>query len=198
KEHLASDMWRMLVAVTLLNKTAGTHALPIFWHLMDKWPSPSALARADVTEVVDAIRSLGLQATRGARLVAMSRAYLFRAPPAAVAPEPARAVCRSKYYPVDAPERPSESAPGKQQRRARRPITPISGLPGSGQYAEDSYRIFCAGEDEWRRVVPKDKELVRFIKWRWAVEGQRWSPDGDGRANGPATQDYLEALIQEL
>ena len=35
----------MLVAVTLLNKTAGTHALPVFWHLMDKWPSASALAR---------------------------------------------------------------------------------------------------------------------------------------------------------
>ena len=127
-------------------------------------------AAADVAEVVDAIRSLGLQATRGARLVAMSRAYLLCTPPP-TAPEPARAALRSKYYPVDAPERPSESAPelpasaspGKQRRRARRPITPISGLPGSGQYAEDSYRIFCAGEDEWRRVAPKDKELVRFL-----------------------------------
>ena len=128
-------------------------------------------AAADVAEVVDAIRSLGLQATRGARLVAMSRAYLLCTPPP-TAPEPARAALRSKYYPVDAPERPSEFAPelpvpaspGKQQQqRARRSVTPISGLPGSGQYATDSYRIFCAGEDEWRRVVPKDKELVRFL-----------------------------------
>jgi len=38
-----------------------------------------------------------------------------------------------------------------------------SHLPGSGPYALDSYRIYCGGPDAWRTVVPRDKELIRFI-----------------------------------
>jgi hypothetical protein len=41
--------------------------------------------------------------------------------------------------------------------------TPISHLPGSGPYALDSYRIYCGGPDAWRTVMPRDKELIRFI-----------------------------------
>jgi hypothetical protein len=48
--------------------------------------------------------------------------------------------------------------PGSQD-----PSTPISHLPGSGPYALDSYRIYCGGPDAWRTVVPRDKELIRFI-----------------------------------
>jgi hypothetical protein len=43
------------------------------------------------------------------------------------------------------------------------PLTPISHLPGSGPYALDSYRIYCGDPDAWRTVMPRDKELVRYI-----------------------------------
>jgi methyl-CpG-binding domain protein 4 len=39
-----------------------------------------------------------------------------------------------------------------------------------GVYALDSWRMFCAGEDEWRNVQPSDKELQAWMRWRWARE----------------------------
>lgn len=44
KEKVGNDPWKLLVAVTLLNKTAGKLALPIFWDIIDKWPTPLALS----------------------------------------------------------------------------------------------------------------------------------------------------------
>lgn len=78
----------------------------------------------------------------------------------------------------------------------------IAHLPGVGAYALDSWRIFCRDEfrrsavssnmvgekgkeeqveqeEEWRRVVPKDKELRAYLRWRWAKEGMRWREAGD-------------------
>ena len=43
------------------------------------------------------------------------------------------------------------------------PPTPISHIPGCGPYALDSYRIFCTGDDEWKKVRPTDKELTRYL-----------------------------------
>jgi methyl-CpG-binding domain protein 4 len=60
--------------------------------------------------------------------------------------------------------------PGSQNRR--HPSTPISHLPGSGPYALDSYRIYCGGSDAWRTVVPRDKELIRFIVRLFSPCGQ--------------------------
>ncbi len=59
----------------LLNKTAGRVAVPIFWTLMERWPTPEALANGDLplihsllidvhladhAELEDFIRCLGL------------------------------------------------------------------------------------------------------------------------------------------
>ena len=50
----------------------------------------------------------------------------------------------------------------------RYPSTPISHFPGIGPYALDSYRIFCdsynnPASEEWKDVMPTDKELIRFL-----------------------------------
>jgi methyl-CpG-binding domain protein 4 len=50
-----------------------------------------------------------------------------------------------------------------KKRRLEPPLTPVSHLPGSGPYALDSYRIYCGGPGAWRTVMPRDKELVRYI-----------------------------------
>lgn len=79
----------------------------------------------------------------------------------------------------------------------------IAHLPGVGAYALDSWRIFCldefrsgmlevgvkegdgnekvenGGNNEWRCVVPTDKELRAYLRWRWAKEGVRWREAGD-------------------
>jgi len=43
------------------------------------------------------------------------------------------------------------------------PPTHISHYPGSGKYALDSYRIFCMGKGEWKKVRSDDKELRRYL-----------------------------------
>ena len=118
--------------------------MPIFWKLIERWPTPDALAQgnpahaacmhfksslhpADRAELEASIRCLGLQSTRAKRLIALSAAYLDLCPP-----EPFT-------------------------------TTPVSHLPGSGPYALDSYRIYCGGPGAWRTVMPRDKELVRYI-----------------------------------
>ncbi|KAH9059820.1 DNA glycosylase, partial [Lactarius vividus] len=177
QECVADDPWKLLVAVMLLNKTAGRVAVPIFWKLMERWPTPEALAQADHAELEDCIRCLGLQSTRAKRLIALSAAYLD-------SPE--------QQHPREGQE-PSTTATKK--RRPEAP-TPVSHLPGSGPYALDSYRIYCGGPGAWRTVMPRDKELVRYIKWRWAADGVRWSPTLG--VMGHANETYLEQLIHEL
>lgn len=44
-ELVADDPWKLLVAVSLLNKTSGRCAVPIFWTLIDRWPTPQSLAK---------------------------------------------------------------------------------------------------------------------------------------------------------
>lgn len=63
----------------------------------------------------------------------------------------------------------------------------VAHLPGMGAYALDSYRIFgrdklrrledevvARGVEEWRRVLPLDKDLRRYLVWRWREEGWDW------------------------
>jgi methyl-CpG-binding domain protein 4 len=124
--------------------------VPIFWTLVDRWPTPQSLAKgqpflssipgvvsdiilADPMELKDHIRCLGLQSIRARRLIALSSAY----------------VCLFAYH-----DHGQESYPDH---------TLISHLPGSGPYALDSYRIYCGGPDAWRTVVPCDKELIKYI-----------------------------------
>ncbi|TFY78448.1 hypothetical protein EWM64_g5565 [Hericium alpestre] len=59
QESVAEDPWRVLVAVMLLNKTAGRHAIPVFWSIMERWPSAEAMADADVAELVECIPPAG-------------------------------------------------------------------------------------------------------------------------------------------
>lgn len=93
---------------------------------------------ADPAELEDCIHCLGLQSIRARRLISLSAAFLGQH------------------------DRDEQEQPGSQNLR-RRPSIPISHLPGSGPYALDSYRIYCGGPDAWRTVVPRDKELIRFI-----------------------------------
>jgi methyl-CpG-binding domain protein 4 len=144
----------------LLNKTAGRVAVPILWTLITRWPTPESLAKgqhvfsrylsslifeagghvsltltADPVELEDCIRCLGLQSIRARRLISLSAAYLEQ----------------------------RDHNKQRQPESQNLPSIAISHLPGSGPYALDSYRIYCGGPDDWRAVVPHDKELIRFI-----------------------------------
>lgn len=154
-----------MVAVTLLNKTAGKLAIPVFWAIMAAWPTAWALSQgtsriclhgtllitnhsAPESELVALIRPLGTQNIRAKRLISLSRTYL-QDPPSLRDERPSRAV----------------GTPISARKREKYPPTPISHLPGAGTYALDSYRIFCTGPEsqEWKDVNPSDKELIKYL-----------------------------------
>ncbi|KAF8722430.1 hypothetical protein AX14_009834 [Amanita brunnescens Koide BX004] len=179
QEELANNSWRLLVAVILLNKTYGKVAIPIFWFIMKEWPTPYHLSQADEAVLKSTIGRLGLQSIRARRLIQISCIYLLD-PPSIYDCRPSRHTHKGKRY----------------------PSTPISHLPGIGPYALDSYRIFCDSHinptsKEWKDVMPTDKELIRFLKWKWAyIEHKEWRP-GIGVV-GSLRLPYLMSLVDEL
>jgi methyl-CpG-binding domain protein 4 len=152
-------------------------------------------------KLIALIQRLGTQNIRARRLITLSKAYLLD-PPCLSDPRPSKPVI---YSPCCRPVRSGRTYPP----------TPISHLPGAGSYALDSYRIFCSPSEEWKMVMPDDKELIRYLvlttihediafdltilaqKWKWAFEEQKeWIPKLG--AVRPANLSYLELLITEL
>jgi methyl-CpG-binding domain protein 4 len=191
QEELASDPFQLLVAVTLLNKTRATVALPSFRALVARWPTPATLAAADPEALEEHLRSLGLQTRRTRTLLDLARDWLA---------DPPRRDARHRT-----PGYPFPGA-GADVRRGevlgdgdpRAGALEVAHLRGLGAYAWDSWRIFCrdaargvargwngegaaaedgAFEPEWKRVQPMDKELRAFLKWMWLKEGLAWDPD---------------------
>ena len=190
QEILAHDPFRLLVAVIFLNKTRGHVALPIFYELMESYPTPADLAAADSDDVVAIIQCLGLQNQRAATCINLAKAWLERPP------EKGKRY-RVLHYP--------QKGDGKDIKTGevideddKRVGCEIGQLPGIGAYAIDSWRIFCRDElrglatglpkeltpeakeadieREWARVLPLDKELRAYLRWRWLRNGWEWDP----------------------
>ncbi|KAG8930748.1 hypothetical protein FRC02_003709 [Tulasnella sp. 418] len=207
KPHLvqatvASDTWKLLLVVSFLNKTAAQAAIPVFFELIATWPTPFDLSNANLDELIDLLRPLGLQNSRAKRFVLLSQMYIAHPPEL------------STVY--------------KSRNVASYPPTCVSNYPGVGRYALDSFRIFSpilsgggapAGErsaiarvvkwcktnsvksylpqgsdkgEEWKRVIPQDKELIKYLVWRWAIEGYIWDPETG--ASGRSTAEYIRSI----
>ncbi|KAI0773661.1 DNA glycosylase [Fomes fomentarius] len=167
QEYLASSPWKLLIAVTLLNKTAGKQSIPVFFEIMDQWTTPEELAQAPLSILFEMLRDLGFGEKRSQRLVDISQVFLLD-PPVAERPRPSRGSTTALFFTGDGAVK-SKTVPY--------PPTPVSHIPGCGPYALDSYRIFCNGGEEWKAVRPTDKELIKYLQWRWAVEAYRkWDP----------------------
>jgi methyl-CpG-binding domain protein 4 len=78
EEWLWNQPWRMLIACILLNKTTGKQLLnnQVLQRVMDQWPSPGEMARADVDQLESLIQPLGLHRNRSRSLVRFSAEYL--------------------------------------------------------------------------------------------------------------------------
>ncbi|OTA24131.1 hypothetical protein BTJ68_13492 [Hortaea werneckii EXF-2000] len=125
QEKLHQEPFWLLIATTFLNQTSGRAAVPVFWALKNRFPTPDALAQAEYEVVLDMIRHLGLQRQRAKRVIAMAKCW--RDDPPRVGRR-----FRTKDYPGlegDTPE-----CKGSLE---------IGHIPGCGRYAYDSWRIFC-------------------------------------------------------
>jgi hypothetical protein len=156
--------------------------------LIERYPTANSVARANVEDIADFIQPLGLHNQRAATIVNLANVWITNPPVLGWR-------FRTPGYPaVDASKniKADEILADDDPREGAFEVGHISGL---GVYAWDSWRIFCrdklrgvanswngegAGdggfEPEWKRVLPKDKELRAFLRWMWLKEGWKWNP----------------------
>ncbi|KAG4028520.1 hypothetical protein MFRU_021g01080 [Monilinia fructicola] len=206
QEKLAHDPFRLLIAVTFLNRTHGKHAIPVFYDLMNKYPTPQSIFEASKEDIVSVIRHLGLQNQRAATYQTYAKIFCENPPLKgkryAVHDYPAKGLGRDAKKGEVLPE---ESVDSRMAWEI--------GHMTQGPYALDSWRIFCRdillgkaqgwngeGNDEegfqpeWMRVVPEDKELRAFLRWMWLKEGFEWDPfTGEKEVAG---KDLLRAAME--
>jgi len=76
QEQLWEDPWKIFVVCIFCNLTKRVKSEPYFWECIDKWPTPEALAKADIEELVELIQPLGLSQRRSKALIQMSKDYM--------------------------------------------------------------------------------------------------------------------------
>ncbi|KAL1686599.1 DNA glycosylase [Schizophyllum commune] len=197
----AADPWKVLIATIFLNVTNGTQSIPIVHALLEIWDTPEKMAEASPDKIYPCIRHLGLGHSRSKRIVGLSRAWIARPLSSDDKLVLSKSEDRAKDESSELGNREwsdratNESSPAKGNKNSL--LTRISHLPGVGRYALDSFRIFCTTSDEWKSVRPTDKELVRYLAWKWAYqEHRRWHPERGSL--GYADAAYIERLITNL
>ncbi|KAJ4009518.1 hypothetical protein NW752_009108 [Fusarium irregulare] len=200
QESLSTNLYALLVATVLWNRTRGTQARPVFDRLITKYPTPNDLAAASFTDLADLIRPIGLYNSRAARFIAFAKTWIENPP------------CRTKRYrKLHYPMKGDGLDVGKDEvldEDDERAGWEVAHLPSLGPYAIDSYRIFHRDmlrglakgwngqeaepdfEPEWKRVVPLDKELRAFLRWMWLNEGWIWNPETGNKVK--ASEDRME------
>lgn len=206
QEKLADDPFKLLIGVTFLIKTAGKSSIPVFYQLLEMYPTMEDLANANKADIVELTKHLGLQNSRADTYVKYARIFL-RDPPV-----------RGRRYRVENyPTKNAHHGIAKGEVLADNADDPREGAweighLTKGAYALDSWRIFCRdklrglatgwngeGADEgfqpeWMRVMPQDKELRAFLRWCWLREGWLW--DADTGEREVVSKDFVEAVNQ--
>lgn len=185
QEKLAREPFRLLIAVTFLIRTHGKHAIPVFFDLMEKYPTPESLVAANKEEILHIIRHLGLQNQRASTYQMYAKIWLEDPPT-----KGKRYLVRGYPYPESARDVKKGEILNDDDERDAWEI----GHMTQGPYAIDSWRIFCRDklrgeadswngegrgegfQPEWMRVLPEDKELRAYLRWMWLKEGFEWDP----------------------
>ncbi|KAH7136162.1 DNA glycosylase [Dendryphion nanum] len=176
QERIQSSLYALVVQAILWNQTTGLTARPVLFQILSSYPTPLDLSRAELKTLTSFLQPIGLQNIRAARLIALAEAWI-RALPSA----------ERRYRKLHYPSRGSgmDVKPGEVlEIDDEREGWEIAHLPGMGPYALDSFRIFyrdrlrgigANGEiPEWQRVLPKDKDLKAYLRWKWAQAGWNW------------------------
>jgi hypothetical protein len=196
QEKLANEPFWLLIAVTFLIRTQGKTALPVFYSLKERFPTPADIEDPkNAQEITAMIRHLGLSSVRLRYL--QKYAGLFRQSP----PAPGKLYRVPNYDRRDRDVlRDVDSGIIATSEDEEGAMAWEIGHMTKGKYAIDSWRIFCrdkllgraegwAGEGrepefqpEWMRVTPQDKELRALLRWMWMREGWEWDPETGERS----------------
>lgn len=160
QEELANDPFRLLIAITFLIKTRGKTAIPVFRALMEKYPTPEALAAADAADITAQIKHLGLSVVRAAQIQKYARTWLETPP------------TRDRRYGVKNYPRKGDGGGvrggepmGPEEEDPRESAWEIGHLT-QGPYALDSWRIFC-----------RDALLGRAKDWKGRGRDGQFQPE---------------------
>ncbi|TKA26261.1 hypothetical protein B0A50_05040 [Salinomyces thailandicus] len=188
QEKLWDQPFWLLIAVTFLNQTTGRAAVPVFWALKERYPTPEILAKANSADILPMVSHLGLQNARSERVVKMAKTWMDKPPECGKRYKALNYPKRGDHSPYNRLKEPCIEGDGEDCKGALE----ISHMPGCGPYAFDSWRIFCRDvlrgvaedyngkaapegfEPEWKRVLPQDKELIATLRWMWLREGLIW------------------------
>ncbi|RFU31243.1 hypothetical protein B7463_g5108, partial [Scytalidium lignicola] len=204
QERLADNPFRLLIAITFLNRTHGKYAIPVFFELMGKYPTPGSLVSAKKDDIIEIIRNLGLQRKRADTYQTYAKMWLENPPTKGKR-------YAVKDYPLKGDGRnikPDEVLTDEDERVAWE-----LGHMTQGRYAIDSWRIFCRDvlrgeatswngegstkenfQPEWMRVLPEDKELRAYLRWMWLKEGFEWDPfTGEKEV---ASKELMQAAVE--
>ena len=176
QEFLSHNLYFLCVQAILWNQTRGQQARPVLGQILTLYPTPEDLASADLDTLTALLYPIGLHNIRAARLIAFAKGWVD-APP-----------CRERRYRrLDYPTKGCGRDVGKTEvldEEDEREGWEVAHLPGMGAYALDSFRIFgrdklrevedVEGKEEWRSVLPLDKDLRAYLVWRWWREGWVW------------------------
>ncbi|KAL1969904.1 hypothetical protein VTN77DRAFT_7413 [Rasamsonia byssochlamydoides] len=159
EEEFANNAFHLLIVCIFLNKTPGERAIPRARAFLKRFDTPNALAKAKYEEVFPYFKPLGLY-RRVQWVIDLARTW------------------------CEDPPRPHRIHVKRYKETCIR--SEVAHLKGVGNYANDAWRIFCKDRlygrenpdrPEWKKVTPTDKELIAYIKWKWAREGYEWSPE---------------------
>lgn len=212
QETLCHDPFRLLIAVIFLNKTRGSVAMPVFYNFVTRLPTPADVAAAKHEEIVSIFQHLGLQNTRATKCIKLAQTWLESPPVKGKR-------YRRLHYPNKNDGKDIDINEGPISDEDERVAWEVGHLAGIGSYGIDSWRIFCRDAlrglptglpergdlerdaatremelgKEWTRVLPLDKELRAYLKWRWLRLGFDWDPvSGERKA---ADEKAIQAAV---
>ncbi|KAF4337041.1 5-methylcytosine G T mismatch-specific DNA glycosylase [Fusarium beomiforme] len=194
QEKFAHEPFWLLIVVTFLIRTKGTQAIPVFYEVKKRFPSPIDIACEGNTEyLVEMMRHLGLAEHRVGLIKNYARGFLDQ-PPVAGTYYKVKKYDHRDIDPLDLYQRVDATPAEKDSYLQGLDAWEIGHLT-QGKYALDSWRIFCRDEllgratgwngenrdpnfqPEWMRVRPDDKELRAYLRWMWMKEGWEWNPE---------------------
>ncbi|KAF2720265.1 DNA glycosylase [Polychaeton citri CBS 116435] len=207
QERLWTEPFKLLVACLFLNQTAGKYAMPVFFSLMESYPTVQDLANAKENDLFERIAHLGFGNQRSRKCISLAQSWLE------IPPELGKRY-RSENYPRKGDHKGISKNDVLEDAVEIGGAIEIAHLPGCGPYAYDSWRIFCRDamrgvaddynglnarsydndatfEPEWKRVLPKDKELRACLRWMWLREGWIWNAETGERRQ--ANEAEMEA-----
>ncbi|KAF4123955.1 hypothetical protein GMORB2_5671 [Geosmithia morbida] len=190
QEKMAHEPFWLLAAVTFLIRTKGTAALPVFYGIKERFPTPGHIADpANAQAILHTIRHLGLGANRLGILQKYARAFVDN-PPRAGRVYRVRNYCRRDILPTGPEAARRDTGDGTTGGRSEdlggRMPTPGEedgdgdgsrdghaepeaweiGHVTQGKYAIDSWRIFC-----------RDELLGRATDWNGGGSEAKFQPE---------------------